>query len=105
MLACPTLGRRGGHAMMDSEIPDDRAAVAEYVTEMTAELAVLAAWAECTDLARILEMARLEAERLCGRSPNAGEPAADATTSAPEQPDHSQSANVILLSALRAARR
>lgn len=100
MLACPTWGGD----MMDCEIPEDRAAVAEYVSDMTAELAVLAAWAEYADLARILEMARLESERLCGRSPNAAEPAADAAAAAPEQPDRSQSANVILLSALRAAR-
>jgi hypothetical protein len=63
---------------MDCETLDDRTAIADYISDLTAELALLAAWAEHTDLARILEMARLESEQICGRSENtAEEPALD----------------------------
>jgi hypothetical protein len=89
--------------MMDCETQNERTAVAEYIADMAAELAVMAAWAEHEDLARLLEMARLEAERLCGRAPNADQPAADI----PEltQLSIEGAPNVILLSALRSARR
>lgn len=90
--------------MVDCESQDDRAAVAEYVADLTAELALMAAWADHTDLARILEMARLESEQLCGRIPDQAEPVAEDTAAAPEAVSDS-STNVVLLSALRAARR
>ncbi len=90
--------------MVDCELQDDRAAVAEYVADLTAELALMAAWADHTDLARILEMARLESEQLCGRIPDQAEPVAEDTAAAPEAVSDS-STNVVLLSALRAARR
>jgi hypothetical protein len=41
-------------------------AVAEYISELTAELAKLAASAHHTELTYALEIARLEAEQLCG---------------------------------------
>lgn len=43
-------------------------AVAEYISGLTAELAKLAASARHTELAYALEIARLEAEQLCGHS-------------------------------------
>jgi hypothetical protein len=92
--------------MMDCDSQDDRAAVAEYISDLTAELALMAAWAEHTDLARILEMARLEAEQLCGRVSDQAEPEAEDAASAPEATvSEPSSTNVVLLSALRAARR
>lgn len=91
---------------MDCDSQDDRTAVAEYISDLTAELALIAAWAEHTDLARILEMARLEAEQLCGRASNQAEPAAEDAATAPEAAvSEPSSTNVVLLSALRAARR
>jgi hypothetical protein len=90
--------------MVDCESQDDRAAVADYVADLMAELALMAAWADHTDLARILEMARLESEQLCGRIPDQAEPVAEDTAAAPEAVSDS-STNVVLLSALRAARR
>ena len=41
-------------------------AVAEYISDLTAELARLAAAAHHTELVYALEIARLEAEQLCG---------------------------------------
>jgi hypothetical protein len=90
--------------MMDCETQEERTAVADYISAMTAELAVMAAWAEHTDLARILEMARLESERLCGLTPNAAVTVAGDVDTAQDAADPFQSTNVILLSALRAAR-
>jgi hypothetical protein len=91
--------------MMDCESQDECVGVAEYISDLTAELALMAAWAEHTDLARILEMARLESERLCGRAPDEAEPAAEDAAAVPEASLHASSTNVVLLSALRAARR
>ena len=83
----------------------DQTEVADYIADMAAELAVLAAWAEHTDLARILEMARLESERLCGRGQSeAAEFAAD-DSSGPGRAGSDKSTNVILLSAIRAAQK
>jgi len=95
----------GGGDLMDCEAQDDRTAVAEYVCDLTAELAVMAAWAELIELARLLEMARLESERLCGRASDAAKPETDGTAAAQESAGQIQSGNVVLLSALRAARR
>ena len=89
----------------DCDSEDDRAAVAEYISDLTAELALMAAWAEHADLARILEMARLESERLCGRAPGQAEPAADEAAAAPDVVSDPSATNVVLLSALRASRR
>ncbi len=71
-----------GADSMDCELLDDRTAVADYIADLTAELALLAAWADYTDLARILEVARLESEQLCGRPQNvaAASAASDATS-------------------------
>jgi hypothetical protein len=41
--------------------------VADYISTMTAQLAQMAAAENYTTLAHVLEMAWLEAERLCGR--------------------------------------
>jgi hypothetical protein len=41
-------------------------AVAEYISELTAELAKLASSGRYTALAYALEIARLEAEQICG---------------------------------------
>ena len=90
---------------MVCETQDERTAVADYILAMTAELAVMAAWAEHTDLARLLEMARLESERLCGRMSNSVEDVVDDEEPVQEATDNSQPTNVVLLSALRAARR
>ena len=106
MEAAPCFRASGlGGLMMDCESQDDRAAVAEYISDLTAELALMAAWAEHVDLARILEMARLESEQLCGRAPDQAEPAAEDTAAAPEAVSDPSSTNVVLLSALRASRR
>lgn len=52
--------------------------LADYISELTAELAQLAAAEHHTDLACILEMARLESDRLCGcNAETKQEPAAD----------------------------
>jgi hypothetical protein len=91
--------------MMDCEPQDDRRAVAEYISDLTAELALMAAWAEYPDLARVLEMARLESEQLCGRAPDQAEPVAEDAAAVPETLSDSSSTNVVLLSALRASRR
>jgi len=90
---------------MDCESQDDRTAVAEYISDLTAELALMAAWAEHADLARMLEMARLESEQLCGRAPDQAVPAAEDAAATPEAAGDSSSTNVVLLSALRASRR
>jgi hypothetical protein len=90
---------------MECESQDDRMDVAEYISDLTAELALMAAWAEHADLARILEMARLESEQLCGRVPDQAEPVAEDAAAAPETLSDSSSTNVVLLSALRATRR
>ena len=93
--------------------------IADYIADMTAELAVMAAWAEHTDLARILEMARLQSEQICGLVQNvAEEPAlgdmssdmADGVSAKrrlgrTRTPDRLNPTNVIRLSALRAAQR
>ena len=101
------LGASGlGGLMMDCESQDDRVAVAEYISDLTAELALMAALAEHPDLARILEMARLESEQLCGRAPGQADPVAeDMAAAAPETFGDPSSTNVVLLSALRASRR
>jgi hypothetical protein len=108
---------------MDCETLDDRTAVADYISDLTAELALLAAWAEHTNLARILEMARLEAEQIRGQPDNtAGEPAPgdgprdvatgvtnsmvnDLAVPGDAQTSPFECANVIRLPTLRAARR
>jgi hypothetical protein len=90
---------------MDYETQDDRTVVAEYVCDLTTELAVMAAGADHVDLARLLEMARLESERLCGRTSEGAEPEADAARGTQDAAGESQSANVVVLSALRSARR
>jgi hypothetical protein len=116
---------------MDCETLDDRTAVADYICDLTAELALLAAWADHIDLARILEMARLESEQICGRTQNgveqpargaaagdmanrmAGGPASemardvatDMAVARDTEDGAFESTNVIRLSTLRAAHR
>jgi hypothetical protein len=87
---------------MDCAMEEERTAVADYISDLTAELALMAAWAEHTDLARLLEIARLESEQLCGRNANAAAPDAAITQDSAGQ---SEASNVILLSALRVAQR
>ncbi len=41
--------------------------VADYISALSAQLAHMAAAVQCTALANFLELARLEAEQLCGR--------------------------------------
>jgi hypothetical protein len=102
-----------GDDIMDCESFDDRTAIADYISDLTAELAVLAAWAEHTDLARMLEMARLESEQICGRTRNVaeepapGDIAGDLAGNAVQDADTGsfESTNVVRLSALRAAQR
>ena len=104
-----------GDDMMDCESLDDRTAIADYICDMTAELAVLAAWADHTDLARILEMARLQSEQICGRVENVAEEPAPGdlpgdmagNTTVPQDADSGpfESTNVIRLSTLRTAQR
>ena len=107
MLIAPGLG----DDVMDCESLDDRTAIADYITDMTAELALLAAWADHTDLARILEMARLQSEQICGRVQNVAEAPAPADTTGDttivQDADTGafESTNVIRLSTLRAAQR
>jgi hypothetical protein len=88
---------------------DDRTAVADYISDLTAELAVMAAWAEHTDLARILEMARLESEQLCGRSQcetaEAAESAVVETPMAQDAAGQFEPTNVVLMSVVRAAQK
>ena len=43
-------------------------AIAEYISEMAAQLATLAASSRHTELAYALEIARLEAEQICGHA-------------------------------------
>ena len=88
---------------MICETCDDKRAVADYISDLTAELALMAAWAEHTDLARILEMARLESERLCGRPQEGGaaEPASDETAIPQNASVQFGSTNVVLLAAVR----
>lgn len=100
---------------MDCESLDDRTAIADYIADMTAELALLAAWADHTDLARILEMARLQSEQICGLVQNVAEEPAlgdmadgvSANTAIGQDADTGpfESTNVIRLSTLRAAQR
>ena len=94
---------------MVCQTDDDRTAVADYVSDLTAELAVMAAWAEHTDLARILEMARLESEQLCGRSQCEAAKAAEAavveTTMAQNTAGQSVPTNVVQMFAVRAAQK
>lgn len=97
--------RAWGDYIVDCETQDERTAIADYISALAAELAVMAAWAEHADLARILEMARLESERLCGRTPGEAQSAADDPPRAQEAAGGFQSTNVVLLSALRSARR
>ncbi|HSZ64764.1 MAG TPA: hypothetical protein VK825_01045 [Xanthobacteraceae bacterium] len=108
-----------GDDIMDCESLDDRTAIADYICDMTAELAVLAAWADHTDLARILEMARLQSEQICGRVENvaeepapsdlagiiAGDMAGNTTVVQDADTGPFESTNVIRLSTLRAAQR
>jgi hypothetical protein len=111
MLVAPGLG----DDVMDCESLDDRAAIADYIADMTAELALLAAWADHTDLARILEIARLQSEQICGRVQNvAEEPASPdmasdlaSNTTIVQDADTGlfESTNVIRLATLRAAQR
>jgi hypothetical protein len=83
---------------MVCETDDNRTAVADYICDLTAELALLAAWAEHANLARILEMARLESERACGRGQD------EATESAPDAGPF-ESTNVVLLATVRGAQK
>jgi hypothetical protein len=89
--------------MMDCATEEERTAIADYISDLTAELALMAAWAEHTDLARLLEMARLESEQLCGRNTNAATAPDGAITQ--DSAVQSESSNVVLLSALRVAQR
>ena len=41
--------------------------VADYISSLTTELARMATSVHCTALSQFLEMARIEAEHLCGR--------------------------------------
>jgi hypothetical protein len=91
--------------MMVCEMQDEQTTIAQYVCDLTAELAVMAAYAEHVDLARLLEMARLESERLCGRASGDSDVTADDIAGLQAEPGPSQPANVVVLSALRAARR
>ena len=45
--------------------------VADYISTLSAQLAHMAAAVQCTALANFLELARLEAEQLCGRGASA----------------------------------
>jgi len=107
MLTAPGLG----DDVMDCESLDDRTAIADYIADMTAELALLAAWADHTDLARILEMARLHSEQICGRVQNVAEEpvltdmAGNTTIVQDADTGAFESTNVIRLSTLRAAQR
>jgi hypothetical protein len=56
----------GGKIMTDQSGKSDHD-VADYISTMTAQLAQMAAAERFTTLARLLEMAWLEAEQLCGR--------------------------------------
>ncbi len=95
------LGKVGGSDIMVCKTDDDRTAVADYISELTAELALMAAWADYADLAGILELARLESERLCGRRQDE---AAERTTDATGLPQV-EATNVILLAAVRGAQK
>ncbi len=98
-------GRLGGGNMI-CESEDDRIAVADYISDLTAELALMAAWADHIDLARIFEMARLEAERLCGRRQDAAPGGAPAEAINLQSPaDQFAATNVILLASARAGQK
>jgi hypothetical protein len=56
----------GGKIMTDQSGKSDHE-VADYIATMTVQLAQMAAAENFTLLVRLLEMAWLEAERLCGR--------------------------------------
>lgn len=56
----------GGKIMTDQSSQSNHK-VADYISTMTAQLAQMAAAENFTLLAHLLEMAWLEAERLCGR--------------------------------------
>jgi hypothetical protein len=91
---------------MICETCDDKTALADYISDLTAELALMAAWAEHGDLARILEMARLESERLCGRRQDgAAEHAPDETAIPQNTSGQFDSTNVVLLAAVRGAQK
>jgi hypothetical protein len=94
----------GGGIIMVCATDDDRTAVADYISDLAAELAVMAAWAEHTDLARLLEMTRLESEKLCGRNQSETAGSAPGETATP-QAGRFESANVVLLSASRSAKK
>src|SRR5271169_2819975 len=91
---------------MVCETDNDRTAVADYIADLTAVLAVIAAWAEHTDLARLLEMARLESEQLCGRSQTeTAEPLPGETARPQITPGQPEPGNVVLLSTIRSAQK
>jgi hypothetical protein len=89
----------GGSGIMVCKTDDDRTAVADYICDLTAELALMAAEAEHANLARILEMARLECERACGRRQD------EAAESAPDAAGPCESTNVVLLATVRGAQK
>ncbi len=60
--------------------------VADYISSLSAQLAHMAAAVQCTALANFLELARLEADQLCGRGADMPEePAQDATDEPPSE--------------------
>jgi hypothetical protein len=77
---------------------DDRAAVADYISDLAGELASMAAWAGHTDLVRLLEMARVESEWLCGRHQ-------DGTATPHDAAGGFESTNVVILAAARSAQK
>ena len=95
-----------GAASMVCETDNDQAAVADYISDLTAELAVMAAWAGHADLAQLLEMARLESEQLCGRGQSEAAQSAPGETIVPQiAAGQFESTNVVLLSSIRSARK
>jgi hypothetical protein len=54
---------------MSTQTYEDKTATADYIAGVIAELARMAAAAEYNVLAHLLQMARLESEQICGRSP------------------------------------
>jgi hypothetical protein len=87
-----------GSDIMACKTDDDRAAVADYISDLAAELASMAAWARHTDLVRLLEMARVESERLCGRHREGAAPPHDAVAGF-------EPTNVVILAAVRGAQK
>jgi hypothetical protein len=83
---------------MAHKTDDDRAAVADYISDLAAELALMAAWAGHTDLVRLLEMARVESEWLCGRHQ-------DGAASPHDPAGGFESANILILAAARSAQK